>query len=595
MRKGELMRKTILAAALTVAVTPAFSQQPASTDTIVVTATRTEMLLEDVTVPVDVITRDEIELSMASDLAELLRFEAGIDIGRNGGPGQATSVFLRGTESNHTLVLIDGVRINPGTIGGAAIQNIAPEMIERVEIVKGARSALYGTDAIGGVINIITRRSQPSYGEVSVGGGSFDTRNGNVGVGGTGDVGEFGLSVSYNDTAGFPPSTSSDLDRGYDNTTVNLHGGLNVGAGFIGLRHWSAVGTTEYLDFFLDPLDQDYENQSTALEWRSPFGESLDSRLIVGYMTDEIRQNQSVDFVESTRTSLDWQLSFATEAHTVTGGIYYVDEDASSLSFGSGFDENTTSGAVFLQDQWKHDRHQAFVAVRFSDHETFGGETTWNAEYAFALNEDWTLQGGIAHAFRAPDATDRFGFGGNPALKPEVSDEVQLGIRYNPAGRHSFALEFYQNDIEDLIEFNLDTFTLENIARAEILGAELTWDYRGDGFSVNASIVKQAADNPDNETRLLRRAEESATVNLVKDIGRHRVGLSLLASGDREDFGGTNLPGYALVNLTGQLAIGDQWRLNARVENLFDRDYQTAAGFRMQALSGFVELRYAWR
>ena len=142
MRKGELMRKTILAAALTVAVTPAFSQQPASTDTIVVTATRTEMLLEDVTVPVDVITRDEIELSMASDLAELLRFEAGIDIGRNGGPGQATSVFLRGTESNHTLVLIDGVRINPGTIGGAAIQNIAPEMIERVEIVKGARSAL---------------------------------------------------------------------------------------------------------------------------------------------------------------------------------------------------------------------------------------------------------------------------------------------------------------------------------------------------------------------------------------------------------------------------------------------------------------------
>jgi vitamin B12 transporter len=176
-----------------------------------------------------------------------------------------------------------------------------------------------------------------------------------------------------------------------------------------------------------------------------------------------------------------------------------------------------------------------------------------------------------------------------------VSDEVQLGIRYNPAGRHSFALEFYQNDIEDLIEFNLDTFTLENIARAEILGAELTWDYRGDGFSVNASIVKQAADNPDNETRLLRRAEESATVNLVKDIGRHRVGLSLLASGDREDFGGTNLPGYALVNLTGQLAIGDQWRLNARVENLFDRDYQTAAGFRMQALSGFVELRYAWR
>ncbi|MDH3908956.1 MAG: TonB-dependent receptor plug domain-containing protein, partial [Gammaproteobacteria bacterium] len=125
-------------------------------DTIIVTATRTEIPLEQATVPVRVITRDDIELSLATDLAELLRFEAGIDIGRNGGPGQATSFFMRGTESNHTLVLIDGVRMNPGTIGGAAIQHISPEVIERVEIVKGARSALFGTDAIGGVINIIT-------------------------------------------------------------------------------------------------------------------------------------------------------------------------------------------------------------------------------------------------------------------------------------------------------------------------------------------------------------------------------------------------------------------------------------------------------
>ena len=118
--------------------------------------------------PVTVITREDIELSLATDLSELLRFEAGIDIGRNGGPGQATSIFLRGTESNHTLVLIDGVRMNPSTIGGAAIQNIAPEVIERVEIVKGARSALFGTDAIGGVINIITRRADEGYFEAGI-------------------------------------------------------------------------------------------------------------------------------------------------------------------------------------------------------------------------------------------------------------------------------------------------------------------------------------------------------------------------------------------------------------------------------------------
>ena len=132
-------------------------------ETIIVTATRTEIPLKDAIVPVTVITREDIELSLATDLSELLRFEAGIDIGRNGGPGQSTSIFLRGSESNHTLVLIDGVRINPGTLGGAAIQHIAPEVIERIEIVKGARSALFGTDAIGGVINIITRRAEDAF------------------------------------------------------------------------------------------------------------------------------------------------------------------------------------------------------------------------------------------------------------------------------------------------------------------------------------------------------------------------------------------------------------------------------------------------
>ena len=127
-------------------------------DTIVVTATRSSIPINQVSTPITVIDREQIDLSLAKDLSQILRFEAGLEIGRNGGPGQATSIFMRGTESNHTLVLIDGVRINPGTIGGAALQNISPEIIERIEIVKGARSSLYGTDAIGGVINVITKK-----------------------------------------------------------------------------------------------------------------------------------------------------------------------------------------------------------------------------------------------------------------------------------------------------------------------------------------------------------------------------------------------------------------------------------------------------
>jgi vitamin B12 transporter len=571
------------------------SSAGAPRDTIIVTATRTEIPVSDAIVPVTVISREQIEQSLASDLAELLRFEAGIDIGRNGGPGQATPVFLRGTESNHTLVLMDGVRINPGTIGGAAIQNIAPEIIDRIEIVKGARSALFGTDAIGGVVNIITRRSTDRYAEGSVGGGSFNTRSGFASGGSRSSNGEFGVSFNWHDTDGFPVRTGSDLDRGYDNLSANAYWQRRLGGNDVSIRHWQTAGTVEYLDFFLSPLDQDFENASTAIEVVTPVADRAQSKLLLSHVIDEVSQNQSDDFVESRRTSLDWQYSLDAGNHTWVGGIYLVDETARTLAFGSGFAEDTSVKAVFIEDQWSSGRHQSFLAVRLTDHETIGNKTTWNAEYAFDLNEYWTVNAGLGHAFRAPDATDRFGFGGNPELMPEVADEVQLSLRFHPGLRHKLSFELYRNNIEDLVEFDLVTFRLRNISSAEIRGAEIAYEYSGDGFGLRANLVKQQADNATDGVRLLRRAEESLTVSLSKDIGRHRMGLSVLASGDREDFGGLTLDSYVLANLTGQIALGEKWRLNARIENLMDEEYETAAGFPMQERSGFLGLTYSWK
>ncbi len=568
---------------------------PVPQDHIIVTATRTEISLENAIVPVTVITRQDIEQSLAADLAELLRFEAGIDIGRNGGPGQSTSVFLRGTDSNHTLVLIDGVRVNPGTIGGAAIQHIAPETIERIEIVKGARSALFGTDAIGGVVNIITRQGEARYIESSVGTGSFDTRSALVSAGSRNETANIGLTFNWQDTDGFSSSTQSEIARGYDNLSANFFAGLRLGSSEMTLRHWQASGNNEYFDFFLAPLDQDFRLASTALEVKTALPNDMQSKLVVSHIEDSIEQNQSAEFVESKRYALDWQVSLPTGNHEWVGGIYLVDETASSLSFGSGFEEDTRVRAVFLEDQWSKGEHRTFVAARLSNHDAFGNHFTWNAEYSRSLGERWTLNAGLGHAFRAPDATDRFGFGGQPDLEPEVADEVQVALRYRPDSRHTFDLELYRNDIDDLIEFDLSTFELRNIGRAEIRGAELGWEYRGEGFSVRTGILRQSADNAIENVRLVRRAEKSMTVNLQKDLGNHRLGLSLLASGDREDVGGVHLPGYVLANLTGQLAVADRWRLNARIENLFDREYETAAGFRMQERSVFVDLGYSWK
>lgn len=583
---------TALLAMLAVDTALAADSEPG--DTLIVTATRTEIPLSDAIVPVTVITREDIELSLATDLAELLRFEAGIDVGRNGGPGQATSIFLRGTESNHTLVLIDGVRMNPGTLGGAAIQHIAPEIIERIEIVKGARSALFGTDAIGGVINIITRRANDAYFESSAGLGSFDTKSGYVSGGNHSDNGEFGVTLNWQSTDGYAPRTDSPISRGYENRSANLYAARRFGQGEISVRHWQTEGTVEYLDFFLNPVDQDFENSTSALGLDNRLSDNGTSKLLVSFVQDNITQNQADDFVESDRVSLDWQYSHAFADHTLTGGLFAVNENASALSFGSGFDEDTRMRAVFLQDQWSVGRHRTFVALRLTDHETFGNHTTWNAEYAYRISDAWTLNAGLGHAFRAPDATDRFGFGGNPDLDPELADEAQFGLRFAPGNGHSVDIEFFSNDIEDLIEFDLQSFELRNIAEAEIRGVQLGYEYRGDAFAFRGSVVKQRADNAATGERLLRRAEETATLSYTQDIGAHRIGVSLAASGDREDFGGVKLPGYVLANLSGQIRVGQYWAVHARIENLLDTEYQTAAGFRMQGRSGLVELRYRW-
>jgi len=597
-RNGDIMKTTklfIVTLLLTLASPLLLAADISASDTIIVSATRTEIPLDDAIVPVKVITRADIELSLATDLAELLRFEAGIDIGRNGGPGQATSIFLRGTESNHTLVLIDGVRINPGTLGGAAVQHIAPEIIERVEIVKGARSALYGTDAIGGVINIITRQADSPYVEAGFGAGSFNSQTGHVSAGTRSDAGEFSASINWQDTDGYAPRVDSDIETGYDNLTLSLSAAREFGSSEIGIRHWQTEGNVEYLDFFLAPLDQDFKNVATALQVDSRISGQGNSKFIVSHIVGEIQQNQSPDFVKSTRISLDWQYTHALENHTLTGGVYIVDESASSLSFGTGFDEDTDVRALFVQDQLKYGRHGAFVALRFTDHETFGTQTTWNAEYAFDLSDNWTLNTGIGRAFRAPDATDRFGFGGSPDLNPELADSAQFGLRYAAGNRHTFDIEVYANDIEDLIEFDFATFTLVNIDKAEIRGVQLGYEYTGDSFTLRAEVVEQRADNATTDTRLLRRAEQSATISYTQAIGPHRLGLAILASGDRKDFGDRTLAGYVIANLTGQIKLGNSWQLNARIENLFDKEYQTAADYRMQERSGFVELKYRWR
>lgn len=591
-RKLSCLTGALLAAVSSFAVHAASDREA-----VLVTATRTAQLADEVLAPVVVITREEIERLQASDLADVLRLHAGFDIGRNGGPGQTTSLFMRGTESNHALVMIDGVRINPGTIGGAALQNIDPALVERIEVVKGPRSSLYGSDAIGGVVNIITRRgAQGTEANASAGAGSFGTTRFAGGVrhaaGGT----RFGIEASSYRTDGFRPRTDSDLDRGHDNLGVNAYLGRRFARLDLELSHFQAKGNTEYLDFFLDPLDQDFKNSVTALRLQVEPAANWVMRLRLSQAKDEIDQNQDADFAHTDRRTLDWQNDVQIgRAQLLTGGIEIAREKTEAASFGTVFDEERDIDAVYLQDAIEYGAHRGLLAARYTDYEGFGGHLTWDAEYGYWLTGATRLTAAVGTAFRAPDQTDRFGFGGNPDLEPEESRNVELGLRhrFSPAQRAS--LQLFQNDIDDLIEFDFVDSLMVNVAEARIRGAEAAYEYAAGRWRFGAGATVQDPRLRATGMQLPRRAKRSATASLVYTADRWQLGADVLAASSRRDseFSDVVLPGYGIANLTAALSLGHGWTLRARVENAFDKDYTLADGYNTAERSYLVQL--AWR
>ncbi|MDH3400648.1 MAG: TonB-dependent receptor [Chromatiales bacterium] len=575
-------------------------EQAEDIETVVVTATRTSRAEDKVSAPVIVIDRATIERSMATDMADLLKFHAGLDIARNGGPGQLTSVFIRGTESNHTLVMIDGVKINPGTAGGAALQQINPEMVERIEIVKGPRSSLYGSEAIGGVINIITLRKAQTGMSASLGAGSYATRDGSFDGRISGDSGSMGASVSWMETDGFPVQTGTELDRGHDNRTANVFGELSLGAALLSVRHWEARGNTEYLDFFLAPLDQDFRNQATTMQVEAGLAGNWQTSVMLSRVVDELSQNQSSDFFITERDTLDWQNDFQAGEHLFTAGLYLSSEDTRALSYGTGYDESTDINAVYLQDQIQSGAHDLVAAWRHTDHESAGSHNTWNLDYGFSLTPALRLNAGAGTGFRAPNGSERYGYGGNPDLLSETSANLELGASYQLDPKQQVWIRAFDNEIDNLIDYViLDFNTFEginqNVARARIRGIEAGYEYIGQDWRFRAEGISQDPEDRGTGETLLRRASESLSASLVRGLGSHELGLDMLSTGERSDYGfpsPTRLPGYTLFNLTARMSLGNSWWLQGKVENLLDKQYQTVAGYTTSGRGVYLSVNY---
>ena len=571
---------------------------------VIVTATRTEVPAGKVLATVDLLRGDELIRQPASDLGDALRFVPGVEVARLGGPGQQTSLFVRGTESNHVLVLMDGLRINPGTIGTAAIQNIAPEFVERVEVVKGPRSTLYGSDAIGGVINVITRRGADEGGSVQAGFGSFDTQSASLSAGIGGQRAEASIGASWLESDGFPTRSGDTTDRGYENTSFTASARADAGPVELGVRGWYASGTTQYSDFFVTPVDQDFENSALAVSAEFAPTETWTSRLSAAHAIDDLEQNQSADFLDTKRNTVDWQNDIAVSDHdTLTAGLLWQDEEADAESFGLPYASDTTTSQFYVQDQTTFGPHRLLFGAAYTDHETFGGHETWNIEYGFQFQSGALVAASAGTGFRAPDATDLYGFGGNPDLEAEESLSFELRYRQPLGERQSVSLAAFRNDIDQLIEFVVidpDTFEGENrnVARARIDGIEAGWHYDGEHWAASASATFQDPRDRATDARLLRRARENFAANVLRRFGDHEFALDFIYAGERRDFGfpaQTVLPSYWLANLSAKVVLAGHFTLLLRAENLFDEDYELASGFNTMGQSFFGALRYEFR
>jgi vitamin B12 transporter len=589
-------------------------------DTVVVTGTRTALTVDESLAAVEVIDRDDIERSQAHSLPELLRGRAGISLVNQGGLGKLTTMFMRGAESDHTLFLVDGVRVGSATSGLTAITDLPVELIERIEIVRGPRSSLYGSEAIGGVIQVFTRRGASGVTpRVKLGAGSHGLREASAGV----DFGFgrawFGVDYDHQASEGFQACTGAgfpvfagcfmdnpDPDRdGYENNAVSMRAGFKpIDALTIEAQGLRAEGNNAYdADPMWDlPDESDTVQQVVGGKVRYLPHDRVALQLTAGRNLDRShnsRDGAAISFFESTRDSATLQGDFGLPADQLfTLGLDWTRDQGSVGDAFSGYIADRDNRAGFLQYQGAFGAHDLQASVRRDDNEQFGGHTTGGLAWGLDFGAGLRLTASAGSAFKAPSFNELyFPFFGNPDLRPETSRSYELGFGQRRQAWH-WQLNAFQTRIDDLITYDVSIASANNIEQAQIRGAELTGSVDFDGWVLtgSASYVdpRNRSQGANFDKRLPRRARTSARVDLDRVFGAWRLGLGWIGEGGRhDDVANTlRLPGYATVDLRAEFALHPDWTLQGRVGNVFDREYETAAYYAQPGREYGLTLRY---
>lgn len=587
-------------------------------DTIVVTATRQQERVSELLADVSVISREQIENAGQSTLEELLARQAAIEYSASGGPGQISGIGIRGANSNHTLLLIDGVRVGSATSGTANFSRLPLSQIERIEILRGPASALYGADAIGGVIQIFTKRGEgPARVSASTGFGSYGTSDSSIGVAGGNDVVSYSLQAGYYATRGFnalrnPGGTAYNPDRdGFNRRSVSGNLAVRLSArDEVGINFLSSQGSSRF-DSYLYPdtstarsdwrSDQDignvslYSRQHLAEQWTSTlrYGRSVDD------WTD--RQNGIAgDFFRTDQDQLSWQndvrlplgkamLAAEYLRQKVSSNTRYTLDERSIRSLLAGW--SGTLGAHRLQANLRRDENSQF-----------GGKTTGVVAWGYQFSADWRAHLSYGEAFRAPSFNELYYSGplgnGNPALKPESARNAESGIIWE-RGAQRLSATYFRNRIDNLIEWSSGwPSSPNNVSKATISGVSLAYVGSVGAFAGGVSIDLQRPRDDISGKRLAHRADEQMKAHLGYTRGGLRVGGEWQLVGERYDDAANTkkLGGYGLLNLFADYRLDREWALFARANNLLNKDYVLASGlngdYATAGASVFVGIRY---
>ena len=592
-----IMNKTIIAGAISLLFTQAsFAVENIELDDVVVTAARVPQPRESVIADVTVISREEIERAGQFTFIELLQAQPGVEVSSNGGAGTASSVFLRGANANHVVVLVDGMRMNSATTGQTTFENIPLAQIERIEILRGPASSLYGQDAIGGVIQIFTKKGNgdPKF-YANLGYGTYNTKLAEAGVRGKINDTSFALNVSAQDTDSFSAVRSHAAnvkdDDGYRNLAITanlsqkLAEGHEIGIQFLNSEGYSHFDNSDNLTDFSSKGRS--TQQSIALTSNNQFSSFWLSKLRVGFSQDKSRSWDEISFFnpfnpsrfDTKQTQINWQNDFALPIGTLT--LMYdrlEDEVDTTADFPEKNRTNEGYVASYLANVGAHSLN---LSLREDHNSQFGGQLTGGVGYGYQINPNWRVTASYGSAFKAPIFNELyFPFFGNPKLAPEKSDNIEASVRYQEGARFASAT-IYDNHVRNLIAFDLSTFLANNINKAQLKGLTLTAGDQFGNLSVQASADVQSAKDDETDNLLPRRANRTGKLNIAYDYQDWRLGAEFLASSKRyNNLENTDvLGGYSLVNFTTNYTINQDWSVLARLNNVFDKHYALARDF----------------